>query len=398
MSIDVVQQIKEYNRGREKGPLKIKYKAMAESPFRFLRGSCSLFYEELVQQDPFATSPAVWACGDLHIENFGSYKGNNRLVYFDLNDFDEALLAPVLWEMSRLMVSVQIGATGFSKKEKTILLNTVLANYRNTLKNGKSIVIEKETARGLIKKLVNRVAGRKEMELVRKRTGSANADRLLVSSLLLALPKQEKKALINAFNDWLIGHSHKKFHAIDAGFRIAGTGSIGVKRYLVLLAYNNNPQKKLLLDIKQAIPSAVSAYIKIPQPAWDNEAARVIAVQEMMQHVSSALLSAFPYQDNWFVVKELQPMADKINLDQTIKQPGNVENYLADLGILAASAQLRSSGRKGSVTADELSDFANDQSWEKPLKEWTLSYAAQVNKDYAAYRKAWRAGFFASNE
>ena len=40
-------------------------------------------------------SPVCWICGDLHIENFGSYKGDNRLVYFDLNDFDESILAPV---------------------------------------------------------------------------------------------------------------------------------------------------------------------------------------------------------------------------------------------------------------------------------------------------------------
>lgn len=400
MNIDTAQQIKDFNKGREKGPLKIKYRAMAEGPFRFFRGSCGLFYAELVKQYPFAASPNVWACGDLHIENFGSYKGNNRLVYFDLNDFDEALLAPVLWEMCRLTVSVQIAATetGFSKKEKMLLLNTLLVNYRNTLKKGKAIAIEKETATGLIKKLVNKVADRKEADLVKKRTERFNPEKLLVSEILFALPKPEKKALLFAFNKWLKDNSDKKFHAVDAGFRIAGTGSIGVKRYLFLAEYNNNPQKKLLVDVKQALPSAVNAYIKVPQPVWDNEAARVIAVQEMMQHVSPAFLSSFQYKDNWFVVKELQPMADKVNLSQTIKQPANVEVFLADLGVLTASAQLRSSGRKGSATADELVEFATAENWMKTLLEWTVSAAEQVNGDYAIYKKAWEDGFFAAKK
>ncbi len=46
----------------------------------------SPFYEDL-QDVPLPQSPNTWICGDLHLENFGSYKANNKLVYFDLNDF-----------------------------------------------------------------------------------------------------------------------------------------------------------------------------------------------------------------------------------------------------------------------------------------------------------------------
>ena len=67
---------------------------MRKSAFAFLRATCHLFYEDLPKSPLLRKVPPVWACGDLHLENFGSYKGDNRLVYFDLNDFDEALLAP----------------------------------------------------------------------------------------------------------------------------------------------------------------------------------------------------------------------------------------------------------------------------------------------------------------
>jgi uncharacterized protein (DUF2252 family) len=41
-------------------------------------------------------APAVWSCGDLHIENCGGYLGEDGLLYFDIVDFDEAVLAPFL--------------------------------------------------------------------------------------------------------------------------------------------------------------------------------------------------------------------------------------------------------------------------------------------------------------
>lgn len=396
MNNDIIQQLKDANKGREKNILMIKYTAMAENPFRFFRGSCPLFYRELFTQYPFPVSPAVWCCGDLHIENFGSYKGSNRLVYFDLNDFDEALLAPALCEISRLAASVQLAAAaaGFSTKDRSRLVRTLLSSYRHSLKKGKPTVIERETARGFIKKLVVKVAERKEMDLVRKRTDLVKPDRLVITDRLLALSKPEKKAIVNSFNQWLAQKTNNEVQAIDAGFRIAGTGSIGIQRYVMLLAHTRNPQKKLLVDVKQAMPPAPGAYINIPQPEWPNEATRITTIQEMMEHVSPAFLSSFQHNGNWFVIKELQPTADKVNVFQTIKQPAHMENYMADLGTLTASAQLRSSRRQGSVTADELYHFASDENWIQILSEWCMWYAEQVGQEYAIYKEAWRDGAF----
>ena len=92
-----------FNQGLLPEKVQLKYEAMAENPFRFFRGTCHLFYEDLAAAEPLPLSPLAWICGDLHIENFGSYKGDNKLVYFDLNDFDEALLAPASYETVRIV-------------------------------------------------------------------------------------------------------------------------------------------------------------------------------------------------------------------------------------------------------------------------------------------------------
>ena len=34
--------------------------------------------------DCYKRTPISWLCGDLHLENFGSFNRDNRLVYFDM--------------------------------------------------------------------------------------------------------------------------------------------------------------------------------------------------------------------------------------------------------------------------------------------------------------------------
>lgn len=397
MNTDLPLRIKNFNANREQNVLPLKYKSMAENPFRFFRGTCHLFYEDILKKNPFPGSPLSWICGDLHIENFGSYKGADRDVYFDMNDFDEALSAPLLFEISRLVVSVEVAANqiGFSEKEKNNLVQKLLHHYRQTLIKNKIRNVEKETATGLIKNLINIVSERKEKELLATRTNNQLQDaRLLVTPRLLELPENEKKDLANIFTEWFCLNQHKEYKVTDIGFRIAGTGSIGVKRYLFLMENKTDPVKKKLIDIKQALPSSILNYTNLPQPAWKNEAERVINIQKMMQYVSPAFISSFQFQNDWYVVKELQPTADKVSIDHAAKQPEHAENYVSDLGILTAAAQLRSSGKNNVATAEELQQFATDESWVNILTEWSSYYAGQVKNDYSIFLEAWKGGYF----
>ncbi len=397
MKKDTASRIKSFNANREQKVLPIKYQAMSGSLFRFFRGSCHLFYEDLLQQYPFPASPATWICGDAHIENFGSYKAANHLVYFDLNDFDEAVQAPLLLEISRLLVSVEIAATAikFTAREKKNITKQLLNHYSSTLVYGKPGNIERATATGLIKSLITKVADRKAKSLLIARTDNkSKKSKLIISDKLLELSREEKKDLGTAFTRWFSNTHHKNYLFADAGFRIAGTGSIGVKRFLILLEQEDNPKEKKLIDIKQAMPSCVAKYCNLKQPDWKNEAARVIQVQEMMQNMAPAFLSAFQFRDDWFVVKEMQPTEDKVNINLAIKQPAKVEKHIADLGSLLASVQLRSSGRLASATADELAGFANNTSWKKILQEWSLHYSNQLKKEYIDFCIAFKDGYF----
>src|SRR5258708_8490882 len=92
---ECVAGIRRYNTGREPERLTLKYLAMSQSPFAFFRGTAHVLWEDArAAASSLPDGPAAWGCGDLHLENFGSYRGANRLAYFDMNDFDDAALGP----------------------------------------------------------------------------------------------------------------------------------------------------------------------------------------------------------------------------------------------------------------------------------------------------------------
>ena len=110
-----------------------------------------------------------------------------------------------------------------------------------------------------------------------------------------ALPASEaqKKAVIEFMTGFAATQPNPKFFdVIDIGRRIAGTGSLGVERFVVLVEGKGSPDGNYLLDIKEAKPSALAPHLArlgIKQPGWTDEASRVVTVQNRMQAVNHAL-------------------------------------------------------------------------------------------------------------
>src|SRR5271170_7269888 len=144
------EKIKAFNWGRYAETLKLKYQLMREDKFRFLRATTHLFYEDIPPGSFLLNSPYAWICGDLHLENLGSYKADNRVAYFNVNDFDECILGPCLLDVYRLITSVFVSTSNFklSPNEAYSLCNIYVSTYFNTLQQGYIRTLEKQTARG----------------------------------------------------------------------------------------------------------------------------------------------------------------------------------------------------------------------------------------------------------
>ncbi|HEY5062037.1 MAG TPA: DUF2252 family protein, partial [Gemmatimonadaceae bacterium] len=141
-----------------------KYRAMRTDPFVFFRGSAHLFWEDWARDaGPLADAPAAWACGDLHLENFASFRGDNGLVYFDLNDFDEAALAPAIADVTRLLTSTHLAARSLrlSGTDATQLCDVFLDAYIAALMDGKARWVERATATGMVRDLLRSAQDRR---------------------------------------------------------------------------------------------------------------------------------------------------------------------------------------------------------------------------------------------
>ena len=389
---EVIEAIRAANTGRDPERLAMKYTKMAESPFVFLRGACHLFYPALPDCAALHQAPLTWSCGDLHFENFGSYKGDNRLVYFDINDYDEAALAPATWDLLRLLTSIRSGADELriSAKEAATVSQSCLDAYRQALLKGKPLWVEAETATGLIKELFKSLQASKRSDFLDKRTLLKGGQRSLRLDGIKALPASaEQKKSVDQFMQAYAARQPdpKFFKVLDIARRIAGTGSLGVERYVVLIEGKGSPDSNYLLDIKEARPSALSpalTRIGIKQPDWADEASRVVGTQQRMQAIDHAFLEAVVLDGRSCILRGLQASEDRVAISAWGKKLERLQDVVATMGRILAWDQLRAAGRAGSAGADELIAFAAKNDWAQDI----LSAADSMN---TLNRQQWQA-------
>ncbi|MEO5592600.1 MAG: DUF2252 family protein [Chitinophagaceae bacterium] len=398
---EISQRIIDFNKDRLPRLVQLKYEAMAENLFRFYRGTNHIFYEDLKNSDSIPFSPTTWISGDLHLENFGTYKSDNRLVYFDLNDFDEALLAPATLELVRIVTSIFIAFESLQINQKKALnmAQLFIKTYALKLSQGKPNYIEPQTAKGIVQEFLTSVSKRKQKEILEKRTILKKNKLEILSDdpRHLTLKEELKTALFDHITDWLKndGNSPYNYKVTDAVFRLAGTGSLGVKRYALLLkSLNKTGEKYLLIDMKQSTAPSMIPFIDIPQPLWKSESERIVSVQQIMQNRPPALLSTTTFQGESFVIQEMQPVKDSINFKLIKKEYRNIYQVIDDMAMLTASSQLRSSGRQGSANADELIAFGKNDQWQETILKYAIDYAHEVKKYYIQFLKDFKTGAF----
>ena len=400
--MDAIRQIQAFNLGREAERLALKYQAMRADAFGFLRGSCHLFYARLSQTGPLRTAPLAWCCGDLHLANFGSYKGDNRQVYFDLNDFDESVLAPASWDMLRLLGSVWVagGVLGLGRDDTRRLCSGLMTGYADTLAAGKAFWEERDTASGDVRALLDSLRSRQRSAFLDARTRLKGRRRVLATDTGKALPATaaQRKTVKAFMTDFAARQPVPRFYKVlDVARRVAGTGSLGVERYSVLVSGKGSPDGNYLLDLKQALPSSLAALSPAPQLSWPTEAHRIVALQQRLQAMPMAFLQPVQMDGRAFVLRELHPSEDSLSYRRIAKRPRQVpgpDGMLATMGRLTAWAHLRSAAHQGAAGPDELIDFGARQKWRDKLLDASEAAALQVGRDHAVFSAAYDAGAF----
>ena len=83
-----------------------KHVRMAAGAFQFLRATYWRWAETILKTCPeLADAPSVLAIGDIHVENFGTWRDREGRLVWGVNDFDEAAKMPYVVDLVRLATS-----------------------------------------------------------------------------------------------------------------------------------------------------------------------------------------------------------------------------------------------------------------------------------------------------
>lgn len=390
---DVWELIQTFNSGRDRATLTQKYVKMRKNAFVFFRGTCHLFYRDLPSDWILNAAPIVWICGDLHLENFGAYKGDNRHIYFGIDDFDEGVLAPCTWDIARLLTSIflAVDSLSFEQSDADSLARRFLDVYTTTLGTGRIDKVTAANTKGIVADLLDDLDHRNRSDFLDERTELINGDRKLKidNKKILSISQDRYQKIARSINLWAQSQVNPDFFEIlDMGFRVAGTGSLGLDRYLILVTGKGSPDRNYLLDFKQQLGSSLQPSTSIKQPEWKNPAARVIEIQQIVQSAPPALLAAVEFDGGSYSLRELQPTQDKITLKAGKIILAQLEKLIDTMAQVTAFAHLNSSGKLGAMIDRDLIAFGNRLDWQKEVLLYTSKYANQVQVDYQDFCKA----------
>jgi uncharacterized protein (DUF2252 family) len=388
----LTQQILELNANRDPARVKIKLARLREGPLPFMRGTAPLFYALIGKGDPALASPLGLVCGDLHLENFGTYKGDNRLVYFDINDFDEACRAPIGLDFGRALASWYLfaDAAALAKKITETGAARFSDSYFSALADGKPRWIERATARGAVRNLMRSLRQRGRRRLLKRYTaGRARRLHLDVANGRAMSASAGEIALLSA-------ELRKKrspaaipglYAPLDIARRVAGNSSLGFPRFIVLTRGRDSRGEEFLLDVKYAPTSALARQLGKPQPAWKNEAERIVSIQGALQAIPQALTSQETYGGAHFVQRELQPSADRLDWQHIAANRKIMLIALEDLGAVTAWAHLRGAGRWGAALVDELQRYAAKRNVREDHCRSAMALARQTRTQWKTYAR-----------
>lgn len=398
----LADKIKLFNADRNPHLLPLKYQAMRTDAFTFYRGSCHVFYADLPPHSALYSSPFTWICGDLHLENFGCHKANNGAVYLNVNDFDEGILAPCLFDVARLLTSILLATDTLKIDTHTALelCEQFLTVYQQTLLTGKAQLLDEARATGTLKKFLAKAAQQERQAFVKSRSVK-NADgerRLLIDDKrIFAVSPETQQQVSQVIEKWATTQPQPDFYQVmDVAGRIAGTGSLGLERYAVLLN-GDGKGERCLLDMKIANPPCLQAVLKNPQPHWTNEAERIVSIQQRFQVFPIALLNRVAFKQHNFVIKEWQTSKNKVDLTEYVEKLDKLSTVISSFAALTAWNQLACSADKNAASVAELIAFAKSGAeWKPRVLAESKAYAAQTQDNYRHYCKAYDEGYFKS--
>jgi len=332
--------------------LALKHTRMSEAPFPFLRAT---FYRwaQLWSESGLdvVKSPRVLAVGDLHVENFGTWRDAEGRLVWGVNDFDEAFPMPYTNDLVRLAVSAQLAiAASHLALTSQAACKSILSGYREGLEEGGRPFILEENHQWL------REAVTGELRDPVHFWGKINA----LPTVRGEVPKGARKALEELLPER--GLIYRVAH------RVAGLGSLGRERYVAITDWEGG---RVAREAKAMAPSAC---------VWANEGKgpQKIFYEGIITKAARALDPFVHLRGRW-IVRRLSPHCCRVEL-AALPEKRDEERLLYAMGFETANIHLGSN--------DAMKSVRRDLSKRKP--DWLHEAAQEMTKAVLMDWEEWK--------
>jgi uncharacterized protein (DUF2252 family) len=245
-TFDPTQVLLSAEEGRLPQLLPIKYFRMSASPFAFFRGAVSIMAADLARLPH--TNLKVQLCGDAHLQNLGSFASPDGKLIFDLNDFDETIRGPWEWDVKRMATSIILAGREAKQNRSTrrAAVETFVDSYCRSMAEFSSQpilqvarhVIYREERSEPIHAALRQSERSKPMQLLRQYTQEDRRGQPRFRNsrpLIWRVTGKEAKHVLESLKTYRETLSPERtelfdrFQPIDVGFRVVGTGSVGLR-------------------------------------------------------------------------------------------------------------------------------------------------------------------------
>jgi hypothetical protein len=335
--------------------LKFKHERMAASPFSFFRAT---FYRWLQLWEEICPhlqpAPAILSVGDLHVENFGTWRDSDGRLVWGINDFDEACPYPYTMDLVRLATSALLAS-----REKQLTMTpkdsaeAIMAGYRQGMEQGgRPFVLEEEHSwlRAIaLTKLRDPVVFWRKMDRLPSVSGE--------------IPESAHEALEHLLPE--AGLEYRLAH------RVAGMGSLGRVRIVAIAQWKG---AQVAREAKALASSALH---------WaDPRAPREILYGAILGRAVRCLDPYVQLRGHW-IVRRLSPHCSRIELDALGTARGELR-LLEAMGFETANVHVGTEEKRSAVIKDLRKSKAN---W---LVKSAEAMGQKVEKDWRAWKEHWQ--------
>ncbi|MET1073956.1 MAG: DUF2252 domain-containing protein [Umezawaea sp.] len=391
----IPEYVRASNKGRLEELIPLRIGRMIASPFSFFRGSAGLMAGDLAVSPRSGVDAQL--CGDAHAANFGLYGTPEGRIVMDINDFDETLPGPWEWDLKRLVASLVLAGRvgGVSDKGCRDAAEDAVRAYRGALRHlaevpfleswsalGDESVLSKAKADDLTEefsKAASKARKNTSARVAAKWTRKEGEHWRFVADppVLTRITEETSDAVVGALPAYVdtLRESRRnlitRYGVSDVAFRVVGTGSVGLRNYLVLL--HGNGDEALVLQAKEARPSALAPFLGAPMAR--HEGKRIVHGARLVQAETDILLGWTTIEGRPFIVRQFRNRKGEI--DATTLKRDDLDDYGRFAGALLARAHTRS------VDPRLLAGYCEDgEDLDEAFAKYAIDYADQTEDDH----------------